>query len=86
MLYTHAPRHIRGIECGKTVFYIDDVAYQVTIEKYYMGNDYLNRINTDNQGEPSYMFILEGRTNYRLYSTAQGAKNAAKRVARKELA
>ena len=76
---------MRGTSVGKAVFYINGTSVLVEVERYYGGNDVLPKINTDGQGKPLYMFLIDGRTNYKLFSTAQTAKNAAERIARKEL-
>ena len=83
----YAPRHIMGIEVGKTTVIHGDELFTVTIEKFYTGNDVLRRVNTDGQGKPAYIFVIDKLgTNCMLHTSALKALNAAKREINKELA
>ena len=85
MTAQYAPKAMMG-QYLMTSQVIDSMGnkHNLVLETYWMG-DHRVGINTQGVGPIRYMFVISGRTNYRLYTSAQGARNAAIRVIDKEM-
>jgi hypothetical protein len=80
-----APKHMSG-QYLMTSQVIDTAGneHSLVLETYWMGDNRVG-INTQGVGPIRYMFVISGRTNYRLYTSAQGARSAAIRVIDREM-